>query len=132
MPKIGFKVLQGPHVGAVYKTHNSLGLSWYNFLSAYCSKKQLKVNATDWPTVITSDPIRNAEVLFYMYLALVLCPCYVKTHFYIPVCNFLLYLFSYRLLGGKKGVTRKTICFMPRKRSFLTQPMGHQKQLRKS
>lgn len=37
--KIGFSVLHGPHVGDVYSTHISLGLSWYSFLKAYCKHR---------------------------------------------------------------------------------------------
>ena len=37
--KIGFKVLQGPHVGEVYRTQMSRGLSWYSLRSAYCKEE---------------------------------------------------------------------------------------------
>lgn len=49
--RIGFKVLQGPHVGDVYRTQISLGLSWYNFLKAYCGPETIRIRDKEQTTI---------------------------------------------------------------------------------
>lgn len=89
LPKIGFKVLQGPHVGEVYITQISRGLSWYNLRSAYCKISKLGISYQINIFIIWAN--------LCIYLSLMLCARNVKAHFNIFVGKVLLCFFSDRL-----------------------------------
>lgn len=87
---IGFKVLQGPHVGEVYRTQMSRGLSWYSLRSAYCKGRKLSVSFQMRIFTIWGQSMEK-------YLSLVFCVRNVKAHLNIFICNILLLLFLNRL-----------------------------------